>query len=160
MSEDASQARRTVKNVVSAADHAALEEAYTFIPENNNSKESTWKDRMVQRYHNGLYKEYALADLSASRPGQVGLRWRTKDEVVNGRGELSCGNKRCENTTTSDELITLEVPFAYKEGGIIKKELVKLKLCPACKPLIFKRNYPERSSNDKTPCTRPGRNSP
>ena len=160
---------KTVKNIISAADHAVLEEAYTFLPssssngdkEQESSSSSSWKDRMVQKYHNGLYKEYALADLCASRPGQIGLRWRTKDEVVAGRGEWTCGNKRCKNSTTtsatttsssfSDDLITLEVPFAYEEHGERKKELVKIKLCPICKPLVVNKNgqKPKDSSSAK-----------
>lgn len=142
MSQKASSTR--VRNVVSSADHAELEKAYTFVPPssinsndalNGNSRGggSTWQDRMVQKYHEGLYKEFALADLS--RPGQLGLRWRTRQEVVDGRGERSCGNKICHN---KNDLVTLEVPFSYEERGVAKKELVKLRLCPACRPMVDK----------------------
>lgn len=131
-----SSTKSTLKNVVSAADRAVLEERYEFVPseKKKDAHESTWQDRMVQRYHDGLYKEFALADLS--RPGQLGLRWRTRQEVLDGRGERSCGNKRCVN---SRELSTIEVPFAYQEGGVQKKELVKLRLCATCLPLVSKK---------------------
>ena len=136
------------KNVVSAADRAVLEERYEFVPSQQppqgpttstsnatnpptTTSATTGQDRMVQRYQEGLYREYALADLS--RPGQLGLRWRTRPEVMNGRGERSCGNKRC---LVSSNLVTLEVPFSYVEGGVAKKELVKLKLCSTCLPLV------------------------
>lgn len=141
------------KNVVSAADRAVLEERYEFVPSQQQPPQgpttstsnvtnpptttrsttttTTWQDRMVQRYQEGLYREYALADLS--RPGKLGLRWRTRPEVINGRGERSCGNKRC---LVSSNLVTLEVPFSYVEGGVAKKELVKLNLCPTCLPLV------------------------
>ena len=60
---------------------------------------STWQDRMVQRYHSHLYKEYVLADLSrVLEIGKVGLRWRTEDEVKSGRGFRSCGNLKCQST--------------------------------------------------------------
>jgi protein FRA10AC1 len=121
---------KAMKNVVCSADHEALEEGYTFVP-SVNKKPSSWQERMVRRYHEGLYKEFALADLS--RPGKLGLRWRTQKEVVDGRGETSCGNKRCQNAS---DLITLEIPFSYHEEGISKKELVKLRLCPLCRPLV------------------------
>jgi len=136
-----SSAKVTLKNVVSDADRALLEERYEFVPSQSGTRDSTWQDRMVQRYNDGLYKEYALADLS--RPGQLGLRWRTRPEVMDGRGERSCGNKRCFN---SGELVTIEVPFAYHEGGVQKKELVKLCLCPACLPLVQARSS-SKSSN-------------
>jgi protein FRA10AC1 len=121
---------------------------------------------MVEKYHEHLYKEFALADFSRG-PGKVGLRWRTKQEVVDGRGERTCGNKHCPGisntaatidptttttTTTSTDtnknntgevnrmcsnLETFEVPFAYVEHGMRKKELVKLRLCLGCKHLIL-----------------------
>jgi protein FRA10AC1 len=165
MSEQQVSSTIKVKNIVSLADHAELEKAYSFVPpsssignDNNNhalsgSKSNggggnnTWQERMVQRYHEGLYKEYALADLS--RPGQLGLRWRTKQEVVDGRGEQSCGNKICR---IQNDLITLEVPFSYQERGVAKKELVKLRLCPVCRPMVNnsrKRNDPSTSTDGR-----------
>lgn len=161
MTSSTNKSSSSFKNIVSAVDRALLEERYEFVPSqsyaaesatatgtpattstttNNNTTDTTtgttWQDRMVQRYHDGLYREYALADLS--RPGQLGLRWRTKQEVMNGRGERSCGNKHCGGlvSSKSNHLVTVEVPFAYMEGGISKKELVKLNLCPTCLPLV------------------------
>lgn len=120
--------KKRLKNICSEADHAILRERYEFIP--SEKKVSSWQDRMVQNYNEGLYKEFALADLS--RPGKLGLRWRTRQEVEAARGERTCGNKICH----SDAVCTLEVPFTYEERGIQKKELVKLRLCPRCKPLV------------------------
>ncbi|KAG7356110.1 folate-sensitive fragile site-like protein [Nitzschia inconspicua] len=120
-----------VKNVVSEADH-----------------------RMVQSYHDNLYKEYALADLSRG-PGQIGLRWRTRQEVVDGRGERTCGNKLCtkQQERNNGPLITLEVPFAYQEHGVKKKELVKLRLCPACLPLVKPQKKEMLDSNKRPAVT-------
>ena len=90
---------------------------------------------MVVKYHEHLFKEFALADLSV--PGRIGLRWRTREEVLNGRGESTCGNKKCRKSHfPTDDLVTLEVPFSYMERGEHKKELVKLKLCASCRPLL------------------------
>lgn len=149
-------ARRT-KNVVSDADYAAMREHYSFVPpepdtaskEHDNSSVSidgddnkarsqhgagvsSWQGRMVAKYHEHLFKEFALADLSVA--GRIGLRWRTREEVIIGRGERTCGNKRC--TSNIDDLVTLEVPFSYEEHGERKKELVKLRLCVKCRPLL------------------------
>lgn len=144
-----------VKNIVSEADRQALEESYSFLPparatNNNNdnnhqnrndaSAGSSWQDRMVRNYHDHLYKEFALTDLSRGA-GRIGLRWRTQQEVKDGRGEITCGNKHCVHSknyssTTLQSLTTLEVPFAYEERGEKKKELVKLRLCSNCLPLV------------------------
>jgi protein FRA10AC1 len=144
-----------LKNVVSEADHEILKEHYTFVPP-EEAKATLWQERMVQRYHDGLYKEFALADLS--RPGQIGLRWRTQQEVLDGRGERTCGNKRCphqdQQRTNSDDdlnnLSTLEVPFSYCEHGIAKKELVKLRLCQSCRPLVDTKKQMEENRTEKT----------
>ncbi len=147
---------RRMKNIVTAADHATIQEHYSFLPREPSGShqressrttdgsasrgqtahtESSWQGRMVEKYHQHLFKEFALADLSV--PGRIGLRWRTREEVLSGRGERTCGNKRCKNSHVSiDGLVTLEVPFAYAEHGIRKKELVKLKLCASCRPLL------------------------
>jgi protein FRA10AC1 len=154
--------------VTSAADHEELKQHYTFVPEAASG--TTWQQRMVKHYHSHLYKEYVLADLT--RPGQVGLRWRTEQEVQNGRGHTTCGNKHCpaglakkdpqssssllatyyqsSRTSSVEEekrllekiphglgLHDYEVPFTYTEHGQIKTELVKLRLCLQCAPLLF-----------------------
>jgi len=150
-----------IRNVATEADRDHLRARYEFIPSSsgvgsssssNTKKEdevpsSSWQDRMVQRYNEGLYREYALADIS--RPGQIGLRWRTKQEVLDGRGERTCGNKRC---LASKDLSTIEVPFAYTEAGVSKKELVKLRLCPVCLPHVVtkKSQSQQKSKRDRS----------
>lgn len=141
-----------LKNIVSEADREILRQKYEFVQSSSTQSEkgeskktSDWQDRMVQRYNDNLYKEFALADIS--RPGQLGLRWRTQQEVIGGRGETSCGNKRCLN---SEDLSTLEVPFAYKETGILKKELVKIRLCPICLPRVASKSTSQRPKRPKT----------
>lgn len=179
---------RQVRPLHSAADVAELEKHYSFLPPTSSS--STWQDRMVQHYHSHLYKEYVLADLT-TRPGQVGLRWRTQEEVKRGMGFETCGNKHCpsyqqqlqrhqtqiahdswntdvallqllEEYSTTAELPTTEqeeqallnkvppglglhdyeVPFSYSEHGELKTELVKLRLCLQCAPLLFRTRDP------------------
>jgi protein FRA10AC1 len=165
--EDQQQPRK-ICNVISALDHDELKRHYMFVPE-ADSTTCTWQQRMVNHYHSHLYKEYVLADLS--RPGQVGLRWRTEQEVQNGRGHATCGNKHCGHGPGSPQssssvllatyyqsslpssgeeerrllekiphglgLHDYEVPFTYTEHGQNKTELVKLRLCLRCAPLLF-----------------------
>jgi protein FRA10AC1 len=80
---------------------------------------STWQERMVKNYHQGLYKEYVLADLSrVVEIGKIGLRWRTEVEVSNGRGFRSCGNLTCQSvSSTTMTNISTEVGGVAVNGG-------------------------------------------
>ena len=71
---------------------------------NNDTQTKTWQQRMVKNYHEHLYKEYVLADLSRVLDiGKIGLRWRTEKEVADGKGFRSCGNLICKSSCKSDE---------------------------------------------------------
>jgi protein FRA10AC1 len=52
------------------------------------------------------------------------MRWRTEQEVVNGKGQFTCGNKICPE---NGGLRTWEVNFAYREHEEKKNALVKLR---------------------------------
>lgn len=52
------------------------------------------------------------------------MRWRTEAELVSGRGQFTCCEKRC---SARDGLRTWEVNFAYMEQGEKKNALVKLR---------------------------------
>ncbi|RYH02471.1 hypothetical protein EON65_47870 [archaeon] len=93
----------------------------------------SWQTRMARRYYDQLYKEYAIIDLSRAELGQIGLRWRTKEEVVSGKGQSYCSNKRCDN---AHDLGTYELPFKYVEHEEEKLELVKVRLCVSCSALL------------------------
>ena len=54
------------------------------------------------------------------------MRWRIEAEVLNGKGQFICGNKRCP---IDDGLRTWEMNFGYIEHGIKKNCLVKLSKC-------------------------------
>jgi hypothetical protein len=48
------------------------------------------------RHHLGTHLaalSEVICDLTGYRKGQVGFRWRTQSEVLNGRGQFSCANK-------------------------------------------------------------------
>ena len=74
------------------------------------------------RYYSKLLKEYALCDLSRYRDCMVGLRWRTEQEVVIGKGQFSCGAIGCE---VKMGLSSFEVPFQYRERGEDKQVRVR-----------------------------------
>ncbi|XP_078172019.1 folate-sensitive fragile site protein isoform X2 [Carex rostrata] len=98
---------------------------------------SAWVKRLVKRYHDKLYKEYCIADMSAYKSGKIGLRWRTEKEVTSGKGQFICGNKKCDER---DGLGSYEVNFSYVEAGEHKQALVKLVACLRCaEKLAYKR---------------------
>lgn len=66
---------------------------------------------------------------------QLALRWRTEKEVVVGKGQFECGNKKCQS---KEDLKSWEINFGYEEQGEKKNALVKLRLCPEC---TLKLNY-------------------
>jgi len=204
--------RRKQQNICTAHDYAELLQAYRFIPPDDDddaadaaaaatsgatssaSPPSTWQDRMARRYESHLYREFVLADLTRYKTAQIGLRWRTKDEVTSGKGFDTCGNKHCPSyrvggdssldieaarraalSRTSQDAVRLynmdasrnssrhneekgeeeqeearlsnlpngcgladyEVPFSYTERDVRRVELVKLRLCLRCAPMLF-----------------------
>ena len=163
---------RKRKSTTDDADKLELARHYRFVPKPTSSdrEQSTWQDRMVQHYHKHLYKEYVLADMSFVSEQRLGLRWRTQQEVAEGKGSASCGNKDCPSHGNlndqkqlaaaiivqkpssaketeersrlaelryGDDQVEYEVPFSYVEENKSKMELVKLRLCAKCAPLLF-----------------------
>ena len=63
------------------------------------------------------------------------MRWRLEKEVVVGKGQFVCANKKCEER---HKLRTWEVNFGYIEAGVKKNALVKCRLCFECS---YKLNY-------------------
>lgn len=51
------------------------------------------------------------------------MRWRIEKEVLVGKGQFICGEKKCNSR---DGLKTWEVNFGYIEHGAKKNALVKL----------------------------------
>lgn len=125
-----------------------LRDHYRFLlDEEDGTEEEGWEMRMVRAYHDQLYKEYALIDLSRVHleGSPVGLRWRSEKEVVAGRGQFTCGNVSC---TAEDSLSSYELPFSYVERGEKKLTLVKVRLCPTCAQSLptSKKHQAEHSS--------------
>jgi protein FRA10AC1 len=113
------------------SDLNVLQANHQFIRDDDFDEENKddWKIRMSRKYYDQLYKEIAIADLSLSKEGKIGIRWRTEQEVINKKGTNICGEKRCSQYKN---LKTFELPFKYVEMSKNKTELVKLKLCPTC----------------------------
>lgn len=95
----------------------------------SNSFISGREERLAKYYWDRLYKEYAIADLSRYKEKKLGLRWRSKREVISGKGQFACGAVDCNSV---EFLRSWEVDFAYREKGEKRNALVKVRLCPAC----------------------------
>uniref|UniRef100_A0A668RL85 FRA10A associated CGG repeat 1 n=2 Tax=Oreochromis aureus TaxID=47969 RepID=A0A668RL85_OREAU len=112
-----------------------LRENHRFLWRDEDEEDMTWEKELAKKYYDKLFKEYCIADLSRYKENKFGFRWRTENEVVSGKGQFQCGNKRCEK---EEGLKSWEVNFAYVEHGEKRNALVKLRLCPECS---FKLNY-------------------
>ena len=101
-----------------------------------SDKEDTWEAKLAKRYYDKLFREYGICDLSLYEQGKLAVRWQTEKEVVSGKGQFSCAEKRCGYGTETEEerqaLKTWEVNFGYIERGEKRNALVKLRLCPKC----------------------------
>lgn len=106
-----------------------IRENHQFLWNDDNDDSIPWEKKLAKRYYDKLFKEYCISDLSRYKENKVGLRWRTEQELVDGKGQFTCGNKRCSE---KEGLKTWEVNFSYVEHGEKKNALVKLRLCPDC----------------------------
>lgn len=101
-------------------DADTLREHHQFIREDAGDvgADATWGERLAAKYYNRLLKEYAVCDLHGYKEGKVGLRWRTEQEVVTGKGHFECGSLHC---SAQEGLQSYEVPFKYVEQGSCKQ---------------------------------------
>ncbi|UJR09572.1 hypothetical protein I4U23_013807 [Adineta vaga] len=95
----------------------------------DDDPEETWEKRLAKKYYDKLFKEYCICDLSHWEEKKIAMRWRIDREVVNGKGQFICSEKRCDE---KDHLRSWEVLFGYVEHGKKRDALVKLRLCPPC----------------------------
>lgn len=62
------------------------------------------------------------------------MRWRTENEVVAGKGQFVCGNKKCDS---DGDLKSWEINFGYIEKEVKKNCLVKLRKIKPYANLIY-----------------------
>jgi len=118
-------------------DYDIIREHHRFIWSDGDDPD-TWERQMAKKYHDKLFKEYCICDMSLYQQKKYAMRWRTETEVINGKGQFICGGRKCDK---SDNLRSWEVNFAYMEDSVKKNALVKLRLCPDCS---VKLNYHQR----------------
>ena len=151
-----------------------------FLGDDTEAEASTsWNDQLAKKYYDSLYCEFALCNLKHYKCGNVrpllpflgsvtntsstvfimnaqfSLRWRTENEVLDGTGEMTCANMRCEyhcphSAPNPPSLTTLELPFTYEEKGVAKQALVKVIMCPKCvRKLMWKKTRERRTEKGK-----------
>lgn len=104
-------------------DMDVVRENHRFLWKEDDEEDMTWEKELAKKYYDKLFKEYCIADLSRYKENKFGFRWRVENEVVSGKGQFICGNKRCEK---QEGLKSWEVNFAYVELGEKRNALVKL----------------------------------
>ena len=132
----------TMASKAPVTDLALLQRAHRFLRDpaedaalRAQGGDATAALRLAQQYDAALNKNFALADLTALP--RLGLRWRTREEVLSGKGEFSCGVLGC---AAVEGLAAYEVPFAYSDAGAPAEErlaLVKLLCCGLCAGRAF-----------------------
>jgi len=88
----------------------------------------TWEKRLAKRYYDKLFKEYCICDLSYYKINKIAMRWRIEKEVVEGKGQFICGDKKC---TVRDGLRSwegLRAVFIQTNDLIFSKHRIFLKL--------------------------------
>ncbi|TGZ83229.1 hypothetical protein EX30DRAFT_339430 [Ascodesmis nigricans] len=128
-----------------------LEEHHRFLRDDGQDEKATDDSKseekeLARRYYDKLFKEYAVVDLSRWREGMVGMRWRTADEVRNGKGQDICGSLNCK---VENNLEVREVDFAYEEEGKSKRALVKVQLCRECRRKLRKAQDKEGTRSER-----------
>ncbi|XP_076631776.1 protein FRA10AC1 homolog [Colletes latitarsis] len=128
-------------------DYDVIRENHRFLWDEDNDVQDTWGARLAKKYYDKLFKEYCIADLTYYKHNKVALRWRTEKEVVVGKGQFECGNKKCKE---KEGLKSWEVNFGYLEHGEKKNALVKLRLCPECSVQLNYRSQKREAKKHKT----------
>lgn len=119
------------KNMNNVSDLDILKNSHKFVDSTCDDKVN-WGERMARKYESKLFKDFAIVDLSQNE--SFGLRWRTRQEILLGKGEMSCCSKYCSSSSC---LSGFELPFKYVEDNAEKVELVKVVLCEQCSTKLF-----------------------
>ena len=135
LQRDSSRDRRDID--VIRENHRFLWDEDSSVDNKAATASMTWGEQLARKYWQKLFKEYCICDLSRYKENKVAMRWRTEKEVVAGKGQFSCGERKCKEDDPS-ALRTWEVDFGYVEAGEKKNALVKVRLCPDCS---YKLNY-------------------
>lgn len=111
-------------------DYDTLKETYRFVrSEVDDDELQDWELRLAKKYYDKLYKEYCIADLKYYEKGKVGMRWRSEKEVIIGKGQFTCGERKCDN---AENLHSYEVLLLLYFGGCLGEDQ-SIYACLSCR---------------------------
>ena len=85
-----------------------IRENFLFDFEDEDLSDEIWQHRLIKAYHSKLFKEFCIVKFSNHQTKRLALRWRSEDEVLNGKGQYICGNGECSVS------IELDSSFTYR----------------------------------------------
>jgi protein FRA10AC1 len=90
---DGGKARQARLNSTARNDWDVLKERHRFLrddeEEGKMGQGTEYENEVARRYYKHLFKEYAIADMKHYKSGNLALRWRSEDDVVEGIGQFS-----------------------------------------------------------------------
>ena len=128
-------------------DYTILAKTHRFIRTDKDDEQNEEDIRLAKAYYSKLYRTFCLADLSRWEEKKIGMRWRTEQEVLEGKGQFICGALNCNEV---ENLTSYEVQFSYRENHENKQALVKLRVCPQCAKKLWP-NLPQELPAKVTP---------
>mmetsp|Transcript_7300 Transcript_7300/g.10024 ORF Transcript_7300/g.10024 Transcript_7300/m.10024 type:complete len:178 (-) Transcript_7300:244-777(-) len=119
------------KSVAAKLIKSLLKSSYTFLPRMESNSSS--------KHGQQLFRDYAIIRFRRKEK-KLGLRWRSRKDVLSGKGKTVCGNEKCGATDgvrdkhkgLRSQLRNFEVKFGYAEQDQPKCALIKVKLCKRC----------------------------
>lgn len=89
---DGGKARQSRLDSKARNDWDVLKERHRFLrdeEEGEKGQGTMYENEVARRYYKHLFKEYAIADMKHYKSGNLALRWRSEDDVVDGIGQFS-----------------------------------------------------------------------
>lgn len=87
------EARQEQVDSTARNDWDVLKEKHRFLRDEeegiNEANGFEYDIEVARRYYKHLFKEYAIADMKHYKSGNLALRWRSEDDVVDGIGQFS-----------------------------------------------------------------------
>lgn len=114
--------------ILDKTDYDVIRENHRFVWEIEDV-DDTWEKKLAKKYFDKLFKEYTISDLrcdnfcfivchqssplkyifSLYKENKVALRWRIEKEIVTGKGQFICGERKCDNRI---DLVSINFVFA------------------------------------------------
>jgi protein FRA10AC1 len=103
---DGGKARQAQLDAKTRNDWDVLKERHRFLrdedgaddAESGSSSKVEYENEVAKRYYNHLFKEFAIVDMKHYKSGNLALRWRSEEDVIDGIGQFSESLHRSKDT--------------------------------------------------------------